>query len=244
MLAEHELIPYGVTTLPEGPWLVFAPHADDETFGMGGALLLAAAAGISTHIVVLTDGALGGEREDLVNIRKQELAAVCSFMGVTSVQCWDQPDRGLTASASLVEGVQQSLEAVEAASVFFPAPFEPHPDHRMTTELLWQALGERHNNAAARGVTGYAYEISVQSPVNVILDITTVIGQKRQAMELYNSQNAENDYPNLVIGLNKGRTFSLPDEVLFAEAFYRYPATAYSRSIEAYTLDIIKKYWE
>ncbi len=27
--------------LPLGPWLVFAPHADDETFGMGRSLLKA-----------------------------------------------------------------------------------------------------------------------------------------------------------------------------------------------------------
>ena len=61
MLMEHELLPYTASELPEGPWLVFAPHADDETFGMGGSLLLAAEQNIETHVVFVTDGALGGE---------------------------------------------------------------------------------------------------------------------------------------------------------------------------------------
>ena len=36
---EHMLLPYSLSDLPAGPWLVFAPHADDETYGMGGTLL-------------------------------------------------------------------------------------------------------------------------------------------------------------------------------------------------------------
>ena len=38
ILAENELVPYKISDIPEGPWLTFAPHADDETFGMGGVL--------------------------------------------------------------------------------------------------------------------------------------------------------------------------------------------------------------
>jgi hypothetical protein len=38
---EHILVPFAPAALPPGPWLVFAPHADDETFGMGGSLLKA-----------------------------------------------------------------------------------------------------------------------------------------------------------------------------------------------------------
>ena len=38
---EHILVPFSVSELPPGPWLVFAPHSDDETFGMGGSLLKA-----------------------------------------------------------------------------------------------------------------------------------------------------------------------------------------------------------
>ena len=68
---EDVLIPFSVSELPKGPWLVFAPHADDETFGMGGTLLKAKQQGIKTHLVVLTDGSLGGDAPDLVKVRQE-----------------------------------------------------------------------------------------------------------------------------------------------------------------------------
>ena len=73
---ENVLLPYSISDLPEGPWLVFAPHADDETYGMGGALLRAREAGIDTHVIVLTDGALGGEQDGLIAIRRNEVAVL------------------------------------------------------------------------------------------------------------------------------------------------------------------------
>ena len=48
------LIPFQTSELPLGPWLVFAPHADDETFGMGGSLLKAKKYGIETHLVAVS----------------------------------------------------------------------------------------------------------------------------------------------------------------------------------------------
>ena len=60
MIQEEALIPYQTSPLPEGPWLVFAPHPDDETFGMGGTLTLAAKKAVGVTLVVLTDGSMGG----------------------------------------------------------------------------------------------------------------------------------------------------------------------------------------
>ena len=63
---EDTLIPFNVSQLPPAPWLVFAPHADDETFGMGGTILKAKEQDLETHLVVLTDGYKGGEEDELV----------------------------------------------------------------------------------------------------------------------------------------------------------------------------------
>jgi LmbE family N-acetylglucosaminyl deacetylase len=59
---ETSYLPSKVSPIPNGSWLVLAPHPDDETFGMGGALLLAKAASIPVDIIFVTDGALGGEK--------------------------------------------------------------------------------------------------------------------------------------------------------------------------------------
>ena len=67
---EETLIPFNPSRLPPDPWLVFAPHADDETFGMGGAILKAKEQDLKTHLVVLTDGSQGGKADGLVEIPK------------------------------------------------------------------------------------------------------------------------------------------------------------------------------
>ena len=66
---EDVLIPFNTSPLPSGPWIIVAPHADDETFGMGGTLLKAKQQGIETHLVVLTDGSQGGRTDDLVEVQ-------------------------------------------------------------------------------------------------------------------------------------------------------------------------------
>ena len=82
---ESAFIPFETSDLPEGPWLVFSPHADDETFGMGGTLIKAASAGLETHLVVLTDGALGGKEENLVDVRETEVKRAAAALELSSI---------------------------------------------------------------------------------------------------------------------------------------------------------------
>lgn len=217
---EHVLIPFEVSPLPPGPWLVFAPHADDETFGMGGALLKAKQEGVETHVVVLTDGALGGNAEDLVEIRNREAQQAAEMLGLASLRCWSEPDRGLSDEQRLVDKAFEEINNIMPSAVFFPGAMEIHPDHRATGFLVWQAL----QRAAASGSTpqAIAYEIGVQNPVNFFIDVTAQKEEKENVMDIYASQNSENNYPELVLALNKGRTFSLAPEVKYAEGFYRF----------------------
>tara|TARA_B100002003_G_scaffold248853_1_gene283615 strand:- start:990 stop:1760 length:771 start_codon:yes stop_codon:yes gene_type:complete len=237
---EQFLIPFQTSPLPAGPWLVFAPHADDETFGMGGSLLKASQQGIDTHLLVLTDGAMGGNRDDLVAVRSQEVKEAAELLGLTSLQCWSEPDRGLQHSERLIEKISESIGAIAPACVFFPGPFEIHPDHRATAFLVWEAL----QALQARSVTpeAIAYEIGVQNPVNLLIDVTAQREAKEQVMRAYASQNSENNYQHLVLALNKGRTFSLPETVEFAEGFYRFQARDLKLSLREMTHKIVDLY--
>lgn len=243
MKEEFSFVPFEVSPLPAGPWIVFAPHADDETFGMGGALLRASDEGIETHVVVLTDGALGGDRDDLVALRKAELSSAAALLKLKSVQCWDQPDRGLRVTDGLKAKVAAYIREIAPESVFFPGAYEPHPDHRSTTQLIWQTLMEL--KLAEFEVPGaYAYEIGVQSPINRMIDVTSVVNRKKEVMAQYCSQNEENDYPDLVLALNRARTFSLPTEVTYAEAFFAFPSDSLEFALDKVTQDYFDMYWE
>jgi N-acetylglucosamine malate deacetylase 1 len=56
------------------------------------------------------------------------------------------------------------------------------------------------------------------------MDITAVLDIKQQAMQVYVSQNSQNNYPEMILALNKARTFSMPADCSHAEAFYAYPS--------------------
>lgn len=262
MTPEHLLVPYHCSELPPGPWLVFAPHADDETFGMGGALRKAADQGIQTHVVVLTDGALGGPAvaagdggdvtecaaattAQLVSTREQEVQAVCQLLGVSSLQGWQQPDRGLQVSEALLERVAARIAELNAATVFFPGALELHPDHRTTAQLVWQGA-QRLLSRPWRGQTPqlWSYEISVQSPVNRLIDISAELGCKKDAMAVYVSQNSQNNYPELILALNKARTFSMPPAVSHVEAFYAYSPAQLQLPLRSATEQALALYWQ
>ncbi|MCX7176987.1 MAG: PIG-L family deacetylase, partial [Proteobacteria bacterium] len=72
--------------------LVFAPHPDDEVFGCGGTLCLLAAAGADISVVIVSDGALGGNAADLVGRRESESLAAAEVLGYPPPTFWRLPD--------------------------------------------------------------------------------------------------------------------------------------------------------
>ncbi|HTQ98625.1 MAG TPA: PIG-L deacetylase family protein [Candidatus Acidoferrum sp.] len=220
MLQESQLVPYAADELPclSGPWLVIAPHADDESIGMGGTLAKAVRAGIPCDLLVLTDGALGGSTDNLVQVRQQEVRAAAQCLGLRSVDFLNQPDRGLAPTPALVQLLAARIAATKPAAVFFPAVQEFHPDHRAATLLVWQAL----QLLGAMAPAAIAYEITTLSPINCLIDITDCMQAKERAVALYASQLGEQPYLVLAQALNRLRTLTLPPQVQWAEGFYRY----------------------
>ena len=237
---EDALIPFNTSPLPSGPWLVFAPHADDETFGMGGTLIKAREKMIQTHLVVLTDGSRGGDSKDLVQIRTLEVRKAAKLLGIESLECWSEPDRFLEPSQPLITRACSKILQLMPKTVFFPGPLEIHPDHRAAAILIWNALQKvRAKNVNPDPIS---YEIGVQNPINLLIDITEQCDEKRKVMEIYHSQNNQNNYPELVSALDKGRTFSLPAEKKFAEGFFRYQPSDLESSFREMTHSVIDLY--
>lgn len=215
IFAENIYLPFKSCTLPKGHWLILAPHADDETFGMGGAIALAVQAGSQVDVLIMTDGAQGGDAPDLVATREDEARRAVQALGCCRVDFLRQPDRGLNVSAALIERVADHVRAAGYTAVFFPSPVEPHPDHRATAQIGWEALRKAEFSAAP-----ISYEISTQGPCNALVDISSAVEKKAEVMRLYASQLTQNAYVERILGLNAARAWSLPLDVTHAEAFY------------------------
>lgn len=230
-LEEGAYLPQHAWELFAGPWLVFAPHPDDETFGMGGAIALARQRGLEVHVVVVTDGALGGEGCDLAARREQEVLDACERLGGASVAFWREPDRGLFPSAELIEKAAERIRALPGGTCFFPGLLEPHPDHRACALIAWAGL-----RRAGFVMEAVAYEISVQNPCNRLIDITQVVALKQAAMRAHASQACEHPYERRVLAMNVARAWSLPQAVTHAEAFFAFPPT--DATLEAMLADL------
>ncbi len=212
---ESSYLPSQAACLPPGPWLVIAPHSDDETFGMGGSIKLATMAGTIVDLIVMTDGAKGGDAPDLASIRERETRQAAHKLNCRNVSFLRQPDRALKASEYIITRVLEIIQAGNYSTVFFPSPVEPHPDHRTTTTIAWEALRKSHFSAQA-----ISYEIAVQAPCNLLIDISSTINEKILTIQLYGSQLSQNAYIERIRGLNASRAWSLPLEMTHAEAFY------------------------
>lgn len=227
---EDFLAPFTAEALPckDGPYLVLAPHADDESIGMGGTLAKAARAGIALHVAVMTDGAQGGSVENLVKRRQQEVKAAADSLGVRYLHFLEQPDRGLSVSETSIKRITQLIEEIQPAAVFFPGVQELHPDHRATALIAWRAL-----QLQTRGKPqAFAYEITVQSPLNCLVDISAEMIDKERAIRCYESQLGEKPYIELVKALNKLRTLTLPATVQWAEGYYRFTESELGSSLQ------------
>jgi LmbE family N-acetylglucosaminyl deacetylase/glycosyltransferase involved in cell wall biosynthesis len=234
MLEEQSFIPYSTSDLPPGPYLVFAPHPDDETFGMGGTIALAGQAGIAVHVVVLTDGQQAGDPEK----RRQEAKDASQVLGLAGIDFWELPDRELYRVTDIESRVLKILKSVKPRIVFLPSLQEFHPDHRAATLKIWSILQSLHYSGQL-----WTYEITRQAEANRLIDTTEVVSIKQQAMRCYKSQLALNNYESVALGLNQARTLTLQEGITHAEAFFEYDGWRNSCPYTA-SLTTVKPYWQ
>src|ERR1700679_2700344 len=138
-------------------------HPDDECFGFGGALALAADRGIETYVVCLTDGQAASNRGDaatsaaLGEMRRGEVRRSCKGLGVTQHEQMDYHDGRL----EFVEFPLATEQLVERMRRFKPDVVitfggdggqNSHADHMMTSVLTtaafhWSGQPKRYPNA-------------------------------------------------------------------------------------------------
>jgi len=221
---EPAIYPYvAMARLPAQSALVFAPHPDDEVFGCGGLIAAWLAAGVPVHVVLVSDGAQGGDMQ----MREQEsLAAAQALAGPQGqparLSFWRLPDRQVQADTALVNRMRQAMIDSAADCVLAPSAYEVHPDHRAVSCAATQAFAAAfQDDSPARLVY---YEVGHPLFVNQLVDITPVLALKQAAIACFPSQLQAQDYGQQVLALNRFRSYTLGPSVSHAEAFQAHTA--------------------
>jgi LmbE family N-acetylglucosaminyl deacetylase len=145
--------------------LCVVAHPDDECFAFGGALALAADAGVETSVICFTDGQAATNRgaaasgEELGAMRRAEFVASCDILGVTHHELLDYQDAQLefadfsATAARLVERIRRFRPHV-VLTFGGDGAVNTHPDHTMvstftTAAFHWAAQAKRFPRARA-----------------------------------------------------------------------------------------------
>ncbi len=209
-------------SVPRGRVLVFSPHPDDEVIGCGGTLAFHARRGARVvwfYLPVVWGGAVvGGVGEDLVTVRREEARAAGREIGVAEIHFWDYGDGRL--SEWVEEGsdrVRVMVDAVRPGVIYYPSPFEIHPDHVAASRIV--SRGWRSSS-----FLGWAMMCEIGNPVPAthLLDVTAEVERKRRAIRRYASQLLYHDIEGKALAHNRARCVNIDlVGVEFAEAFLR-----------------------
>ena len=219
---EQELIPYEAQrSVPSGKTLVFAPHADDEAFGCGGALIRHVQQNDPVKVIIVTDSGYPVTEDqkspDYPEIRKQESIAAAKVIGYKDPVFLNFPDNSLRLNKNLIRSIKKEIEDFKPLNVYFPSSLEIHPDHSVVNKAVLQAI-KKIKNRTVKNLT--SYEISAPLFPNYLHDITDVAEILQTAMNCFKSQMKVQDYSKKIMALNTYRTYTLPKEVQFAEAYH------------------------
>ena len=134
-----------------GAVLVLAPHPDDESLAMGGAIAAASDAGHRVHIVIVTDGALSHPNSRaypaaaLAALRRSEVeAAVAILTAGRETPIWlGYPDQGAPDDPDSFAAAETRLAALDdVTAVWTTWNGDPHSDHQRVWRLArWIAGG-------------------------------------------------------------------------------------------------------
>jgi LmbE family N-acetylglucosaminyl deacetylase len=186
-------------------------HPDDLEFGCGGTLQKLASNGHKIHMLVMTQGSVGGDPR--VRLLEQKKAA--AMLGA-KLYWGGFEDTGVTLGRELIRSVEKHVEDVKPDLVFVNHASDTHQDHRSVAKAV---------ETAARYMKNLLfYEVPTTMDFNpgVFVDICPVITKKVNLLKCHRSQVYKTRVKNLSI-IESAKAAAMfrgyQDRVKYAEGF-------------------------
>lgn len=183
--------------------LVVAPHADDETLGMGATIAKHTNQGDEVTVAVMTGP--GAEPHPIFapsvwEVVRREAELACKVLGVQSLLFKELPavlipDRPVW---EINKVAAELLQEVKPEVLYVPFPFDLHLDHRAIFYAF--SVAWRPHTEVGRGIKEiYAYETVSETHWNAsylepgflpncFVDVTNTLEVKLEALKCYQSQ--------------------------------------------------------
>lgn len=179
--------------------LAVGAHPDDLELQCAGTLAMYVKQGHEVFMAVATNGDKGNfdvEPEELARTREEEFRQSCEVIGATPI--WmGYPDELLENTMEIRLAFVDMLRQVNPDLVITHGPNDYHPDHRYTSQLVWDALPlagvanvKTSRPAADRQVTLYYMDNlgGIGFNPTELVDITDTIEVKKAALAKHASQ--------------------------------------------------------
>ena len=187
----------------QGPWLVLAPHPDDETLGCGALIASIAAAGGRVHTAFLTDGsgshpdAPGWSAQRIAGLRRREADAALRILGGARGTLYlDWPDAapasaGDTLFSASVDRLVAWCRVRGVRQIAVTWSGEPHCDHEAAAALaaaVAARLGCRLWSYLVWGWTRHDLTARLHGIRTLAIDSAAGRPRQRRAMACHRSQ--------------------------------------------------------
>lgn len=159
--------------------LSIGAHPDDIEIGCAGTLLKWKEKGFKHYLMVMTDGAMGGD----ISLRRKEQEKAAEILGAEDIILGGFKDTDLEYQGKiLVDTIEDALKKIKPAFVLVNYPEDTHQDHRAL------ALATISAARYSKNVLFYECVNSVDFHPTVFVDISPSIEKKFEVLKAHASQ--------------------------------------------------------
>jgi len=161
--------------------LAIGAHPDDIELGCGGTLIKAVREGHNVFMYTLTRGGASGEPSQ----RTDELKRSAKFIGAKDLRIDDFEDTRLTPGPELINHIESYVNFADPDLIYTHSKKDIHHDHRAIATATVEAARFSSN------ILSYEIPLTKEFEPEVYFDISDVIDEKVELIEIFWSQNAK-----------------------------------------------------
>lgn len=209
--------------------LIIAPHPDDEILGCGGAILNHIKQNHEVYLCIMTKGDVRYYGDETLKEKRQEVLKVAEFLKIKKVFFCDFTAAQLDTypQNQINQKLREIIQEVQPYTIYLPHQGDLHRDHQLTFQCALVAAKPILNHFVKRILSYEVLSETEQSSQytnpfipNYYINITEQLVQKKQALELYQSELRPYPHPRSPKSLEiKAQSRGIEIGVEAAEAF-------------------------